>query len=332
MLIPSGASSSGQTHAAARPPRGDDVRDRVGQVQLALRVVRVEPVERRPQRPGTRTRRSRSSARGSRAARGDASRSSTIASTVPSARAHDPTVRQRTRRLEGEDRHRRLPAARAGRRARAGARRRAAARRRRARARDPSKPASAAAPRRRRRRFRAAAPGPRRRRRPVGVAGVRGGDDDERVGAGLAGRLDHPVDDPPPEQRMQVLRRATSACACPGPPAITTAARSRDVLTDAMAGAPGFEPGIAGPKPAALPLGYAPPSTDCASGLGRSFAEQQDQRNHGEDAGDDQDERTDHERDDAEDDGERLRRRRRSRRAAGRCPTRARGRRTGRRR
>src|SRR5260221_2248514 len=25
-----------------------------------------------------------------------------------------------------------------------------------------------------------------------------------------------------------------------------------------MAGAPGFEPGIAGPKPAALPLGYAP--------------------------------------------------------------------------
>src|SRR5436853_7169958 len=26
-----------------------------------------------------------------------------------------------------------------------------------------------------------------------------------------------------------------------------------------MAGAPGFEPGIAGPKPAALPLGYAPP-------------------------------------------------------------------------
>ena len=27
-----------------------------------------------------------------------------------------------------------------------------------------------------------------------------------------------------------------------------------------MAGAPGFEPGIAGPKPAALPLGYAPPT------------------------------------------------------------------------
>src|SRR5581483_5935633 len=29
-----------------------------------------------------------------------------------------------------------------------------------------------------------------------------------------------------------------------------------------MAGAPGFEPGIAGPKPAALPLGYAPLRTE----------------------------------------------------------------------
>src|SRR5215472_4680639 len=31
------------------------------------------------------------------------------------------------------------------------------------------------------------------------------------------------------------------------------------VTTSEIAGAPGFEPGIAGPKPAALPLGYAPP-------------------------------------------------------------------------
>src|SRR4029079_2940552 len=37
------------------------------------------------------------------------------------------------------------------------------------------------------------------------------------------------------------------------------------VVTVWMAGAPGFEPGIAGPKPAALPLGYAPPPRDCAS-------------------------------------------------------------------
>src|SRR5262245_27910691 len=33
------------------------------------------------------------------------------------------------------------------------------------------------------------------------------------------------------------------------------------------AGAPGFEPGIAGPKPAALPLGYAPPFVCVARSL-----------------------------------------------------------------
>src|SRR6202030_3650708 len=41
----------------------------------------------------------------------------------------------------------------------------------------------------------------------------------------------------------------------PRPAAMTTAARS---VLAIRAGAPGFEPGIAGPKPAALPLGYAP--------------------------------------------------------------------------
>src|SRR5213079_1598949 len=39
--------------------------------------------------------------------------------------------------------------------------------------------------------------------------------------------------------------------------AMTTAASLRSFTGDG-AGAPGFEPGIAGPKPAALPLGYAP--------------------------------------------------------------------------
>src|SRR3954451_21706569 len=61
-------------------------------------------------------------------------------------------------------------------------------------------------------------------------------------------------------------RRPSSPCRCFGvadrmrvqrPAAITTAARLLGIW--AMAGAPGFEPGIAGPKPAALPLGYAPP-------------------------------------------------------------------------
>src|SRR5579863_5258724 len=46
----------------------------------------------------------------------------------------------------------------------------------------------------------------------------------------------------------------------PSPAARTTAAMgvSLTLPRPEMAGAPGFEPGIAGPKPAALPLGYAP--------------------------------------------------------------------------
>src|SRR5947207_3411900 len=48
----------------------------------------------------------------------------------------------------------------------------------------------------------------------------------------------------------------------PRPAAMTTAASLRSFTGDG-AGAPGFEPGIAGPKPAALPLGYAPPPYVC---------------------------------------------------------------------
>ena len=40
----------------------------------------------------------------------------------------------------------------------------------------------------------------------VGIAGVGSGDDDDPSGAGLPGRIDHPVDDPPAEQRVQMLR------------------------------------------------------------------------------------------------------------------------------
>ncbi len=75
-------------------------------------------------------------------------------------------------------------------------------------------------------------------------------------------------------------RRPSSAWRCfgvaerirvPSPPARTTAA-SLDAFTcsRAMAGAPGFEPGIAGPKPAALPLGYAPPVQVCLAAPHRS--------------------------------------------------------------
>ena len=41
---------------------------------------------------------------------------------------------------------------------------------------------------------------------------------------------------------------------------------SRNLQSKLLAGAPGFEPGIAGPKPAALPLGYAPSGSLIACG------------------------------------------------------------------
>ena len=42
----------------------------------------------------------------------------------------------------------------------------------------------------------------------VGVCRVRRGDDDDPLGAGTAGRIDHPVDHAPAEQRVEVLRHA----------------------------------------------------------------------------------------------------------------------------
>src|SRR3954451_10529906 len=49
-----------------------------------------------------------------------------------------------------------------------------------------------------------------------------------------------------------------------------------------MAGAPGFEPGIAGPKPAALPLGYAPQCGEYRRRL-PAFSEEEEQRDDRED-------------------------------------------------
>ena len=54
-----------------------------------------------------------------------------------------------------------------------------------------------------------------------------------------------------------------------------TTAASGVAVTEA--GAPGFEPGIAGPKPAALPLGYAPLVGDSLGTLG----EEEDQSGDG---------------------------------------------------
>src|SRR2546427_136373 len=71
----------------------------------------------------------------------------------------------------------------------------------------------------------------------------------------------------------------------PRPPAITTAASLAGLeVTGEMAGAPGFEPGIAGPKPAALPLGYAPSGKGSlrARTPARAVGEEEDQGEHGE--------------------------------------------------
>ena len=67
-------------------------------------------------------------------------------------------------------------------------------------------------------------------------------------------RVDDPVDEPPPEQRVQVLRRRGLH------PRAETRGHHDSSEVRHEAGAPGFEPGITGPKPAALPLGYAPSS------------------------------------------------------------------------
>ena len=72
---------------------------------------------------------------------------------------------------------------------------------------------------------------------------------------------------------QSTIRRPRIGCRClgvaermrvPRPPAMTTAAslgRDSDTV-GTLAGAPGFEPGITGPKPVALPLGHAPVNRD----------------------------------------------------------------------
>ena len=97
---------------------------------------------------------------------------------------------------------------------------------------------------------------------PVELARTGGrGDDDHRICGDRACCFDHPVDHPPAEERMEVLRGLR-------PHALAEASGEHDccgVRTGhrlKSAGAPGFEPGITGPKPVALPLGYAPKRTE----------------------------------------------------------------------
>ena len=71
----------------------------------------------------------------------------------------------------------------------------------------------------------------------------------------------------------------------PRPPAMTTAAslgRDSDTV-GTLAGAPGFEPGITGPKPVALPLGHAPVNRDaeCTRRPGRAGRSAAVEQEHG---------------------------------------------------
>src|SRR5687767_2938595 len=75
-----------------------------------------------------------------------------------------------------------------------------------------------------------------------------------------------------------------------------------------MAGAPGFEPGITGPKPASLPLGYAPKMERCRRRtILPAVTEKHDQRDDGQDADGDQRERPDDDDEDRNQRDERLR-------------------------
>ena len=197
---------------------------------------------------------------------GVASAASTIARSAPVAVTHDPAVRAHVRRLEGEDGRR--GAARVG--------------------------ASSTQPLEQRRREQRRVAGQHEHlvraaveRRARGADGVAGAerlllDRDrhavERRRASRATRrrraaraelprgLEHPVDEPASEQRVQVLRRR-------GAHARAESTGHHDCCECAlghrqrMAGAPGFEPGITGPKPVALPLGYAPVNGSRAIGV-----------------------------------------------------------------
>ena len=82
-------------------------------------------------------------------------------------------------------------------------------------------------------------------------------DDDERIDAERARRFEHPVHHPASEDRVQVLRHLR-AHARAEPCRHDDGAESPLTVRRHEAGAPGFEPGITGPKPVALPLGHAP--------------------------------------------------------------------------
>src|SRR5262249_40438599 len=83
-------------------------------------------------------------------------------------------------------------------------------------------------------------------------------DDDEALECERSRGLDDPVDQALAEQRMQMLRRLRAHAGSETPGHYHGCDGKRHQDASVMAGAPGFEPGITGPKPVALPLGHAP--------------------------------------------------------------------------
>ena len=71
-------------------------------------------------------------------------------------------------------------------------------------------------------------------------------------------RLEHPIHHPASEDRVQVLRHIRAHARAEAGRHHDRAERPLSPFDDTEAGAPGFEPGITGPKPVALPLGHAP--------------------------------------------------------------------------
>ena len=153
----------GDPCAGTRSPSSTRMRDRVGEVELALGVVARRASRATRQSVAARRRRSRSSARGSRSSLRRTRRvSSTIARHAPSRAADDPAVGSGAVGLEREDVPRRpRRSCVVDERARGARRSSSGVSPRRARARRRRSPRAPRARRRRRRRCRAAAPGPR---------------------------------------------------------------------------------------------------------------------------------------------------------------------------
>ena len=220
--MPSASRGSGESARRRGLPASTMPRDRVGQVQLALGVARLELLERRPERGRRGRRRSTSSTSPIASCSGVASAASTIARELADLVAHDPAVGCGSRRARRRARSPPPPPRGASERAREklGRQERRVA--------GEHEHVAVAAERRarpsaRRRRCRAARAGPRPRRSPN--ASAVSGEATTTSRSAPSGRA--------ASITQSTMRRPSSGCRCfgsaermrvPRPPAITTAA------------------------------------------------------------------------------------------------------------